>query len=128
MGGAELKELIFIASSHRDIQSFPEEVQHVMGFALYEAQSGAKHPSAKPLNGFNGAGVLEVVEDHDGDTFRTVYTVRLGDVVYVLHAFQKKSKRGVKTPQRDIDLVKTRLALAEKHHKERQGQGEGKGR
>lgn len=93
-----------------------------MGFALYLAQTGEKHLATKPLKGFGGAGVLEVVEDHDGDTFRAVYTVKFASAVYVLHAFQKKSKSGIKTLQTDIDLIKQRLKLAEQIHK--QGKGE----
>lgn len=93
-----------------------------MGFALYLAQTGEKHMAVKPLKGFGGAGVLEVVEDHDGDTFRAVYTVKFSSAVYVLHAFQKKSKSGIKTPQTDIDLIRQRLKLAELMHK--QGKGE----
>src|SRR5436305_1425681 len=85
-----------------------------MGYALQVAQEGDKHPDAKPLRGFGGAGVLEVVEDFQGDTYRLVYTVRLGQRVYVLHAFQKKSHRGSKTPKRDIDLIKQRYAEAER--------------
>lgn len=87
-----------------------------MGYALHQAQTGGKHPDAKPLTGFKGAGVLEVVEDFDGDTFRAVYTVKLKGVVYVLHAFQKKSRKGIKTPKQDIDLVKLRLKAAEALH------------
>lgn len=93
----------------KDLCGFPEDVRQVMGYALYLAQTGVKHGSAKPLRGFGGAGVLEVVEDHDGDTYRTVYTVRFADSVYVLHAFQKKSKRGIATPKHDIDLIRDRL-------------------
>jgi phage-related protein len=78
-------------------------------------------PAAKPLKGFTGAGVLEVVEDHMGDTYRAVYTVRFADAVYVLHAFQKKSKSGIATPQRDIDLIKTRLQRAQEHHTGKKG-------
>ena len=83
---------------------------------MYEAQKGNKHPSAKPLRGFGGAGVLEVVEDHDGDTYRAVYTVRLAGRVYVLHAFQKKSKHGIATPKAEMDLVERRLREAEAFH------------
>lgn len=83
-----------------------------MGVALQRAQLGGKHPDAKPLTGFGGAGVLEVVENDDGGTYRTVYTVTLPDAIYVLHAFQKKSKRGTKTPQREIDLIIERLKRA----------------
>lgn len=91
-----LKSVIWIGGSKDDLIAFPDEVVGAIGFALYEAQKGNKHPNAKPLHGFGGAGVLEVVEDHDGDTFRAVYTVRLAGRVYVLHAFQKKSKSGIK--------------------------------
>lgn len=84
-----------------------------MGYALHLAQNGGKHEAAKPLAGFGGAGVLEVVDNYDGDTYRAVYTVKFTDVVYVLHAFQKKAKRGIRTPQQDIDLVRERLKLAE---------------
>ena len=80
-----------------------------MGFALYLAQIGDKHPQAKPLKGFGGAGVLEVVEDHDGETYRATYTVRFAHAIYVLHVFHKKSKRGTATPKADIDLIKKRL-------------------
>ena len=83
-----------------------------MGYALYLAQIGDKHPSAKPLKGYVGAGVLEIVDNYDGDTYRTVYKVKLAGVVYVLHAFQKKSKKGIATPKKDIDLIKKRLKLA----------------
>ncbi len=88
-----------------------------MGFALYLAQIGEKHSAAKPLKGFGGAGVLEIVEDHDGDAFRAVYTVKIAGKVYVLHAFQKKSKSGIETPQAEIELIKHRLKLAEQMHK-----------
>lgn len=84
----------------------------MMGRALDAAQRGDKAPNAKPLRGFGGAGVLEIVDDHDGDTYRAVYTVRFAEAVYVLHAFQKKSKRGVATPKRDLDLIRWRLAAA----------------
>ena len=83
---------------------------------MYEAQIGGKHPAAKPLSGFGGAGVLEVVSNHDGDTFRAIYTVTLADAVYVLHAFQKKSKRGIKTPQHELEVIRARLRIAIRHH------------
>lgn len=85
-------------------------------FALYRAQKGGKHVSAKPLKGFGGAGVLEIVENHEGSTFRAVYTVKFAEVVYVLDAFQKKSKKGTKTPKGDIDRIKKRLKAAEQHY------------
>ena len=94
------------------LKTFPSAVQDEVGYALYLAQRGEKHISAKPLKGV-GSGVLEVVSEHRGDTFRAVYTVRLGDRVYVLHAFQKKSKRGIATPQIEIDLIRRRLKWAE---------------
>lgn len=96
-----------------------------MGYALYLAQSGEKHPSAKLLKGFKGAGVLEVVEDFDGDTYRAVYTVKLAGVIYVLHAFQKKSKHGLATPKQDIDLIEKRLKRAKEHYKENYSQQQG---
>ena len=120
MGEACTKEVIFVASAQEDLRAFPDDVKQVMGFALYEAERGGKHPAAKPLKGFKGAGVLEILDDHDGDTYRVVYTVRLEDELYVLHAFQKKSKKGIATPQSDLDLIAKRLALAERIHAERQ--------
>ncbi len=92
-----------------------QEVRQVMGYALYLAQMREKHPDAKSLKGFGGAGVLEVVDDHAGDTYRAVYTVKCADVVYVLHAFQKKSRRGRATSKRDMDLIKARLQWAQEH-------------
>lgn len=97
--------------------ALPRDVQHTIGVALMMAQAGGKHPSAKPLKGFEGAGVLEIVEDHDGDTYRAVYTVRFDEAVYVLHVFQKKSTRGIQTPKRVIDLIKARLRMAEREHR-----------
>lgn len=113
------KPVIWIGSSLEDLRDFPEPVQDEMGFALYQAQMGDKHVSAKPLKGFGGAGVLEVVEDHDGNTFRTVYTVKLASAVYVLHAFQKKSRKGIQTPAEEIEKVRRRLKIAIEDHKER---------
>jgi phage-related protein len=93
----------------------PDEVIDVFGFALHLAQSGKKHQQAKVLKGFGGAGVLEVVEDHKGDTYRAVYTVKFGQNVYVLHCFQKKSKQGIQTPKQDIDRIRERLKAAQEH-------------
>jgi phage-related protein len=112
------KPLIWIASARKDLIAFPEEVVRAMGFALYEARKGNKHPHAKPLRGFGGAGVLEVVEDHDGDTYRVIYTVRLVGRVYVPQAFQKRSKHGISTPKEEIDPMKARLRKAEEQHAE----------
>ncbi len=99
-----------------------------MGYALYLAQAGGKHPDAKPLRGFGGAGVLEVVDDFDGDTYRAVYTVKFKGAVFALHAFQKKSRKGTATAQRDLERVRQRLGCAERIHAEmfagRGGSGE----
>jgi phage-related protein len=111
-----VKPVIWIGSAKTDLSRFPEDVKDSMGFALYVAQQGGKHADAKPLRGFGGAGVLEIVEDHSGDTYRAVYTVRLAGRVYVLHAFQKKSKHGIETPRGEIDLIKRRLKRAEEVH------------
>ena len=112
------RPLLWVASSKRDYREFPSRVQDGFGFELYLAQTGQHPPSAKPLRGF-GSGTLELVEDFDGDTYRTVYTVRFGEAIYVLHAFKKKSKRGIKTPQSDIDLIRRRLRDAEQDHAQR---------
>ena len=112
-----VKRIDFIGSSKRDIREFPEEVKDDIGYALFEVQKGGKPASAKPLKGFSGAGVLEIIENFDGDTYRAVYTVKFQKVVYVLHCFQKKSKHGIKTPQHDIDLIKQRLKIAEEDYK-----------
>jgi phage-related protein len=106
-----MKRLIFVGDSQRVLSLFPDPVRHHVGFALYQAQLGGKHIDAKPLKNV-ASGVLEVVSDHRGDTFRTVYTVRLEKAVYVLHAFQEKSRRGIATPQGEIELVKDRLRRA----------------
>jgi len=119
------KDVVWVASSLDDLKEFPESVRQLMGFAIFQAQCGAKHINAKPLKGFKGSGVLEVVEDFDGDTYRTVYTVRFADVVYILHAFQKKSKKGIATPRHDIDLITARLRMAEQIHEARTSKREG---
>jgi phage-related protein len=110
------KRVEWVGSSRRDLKQFPKGVRLVFGQALFDAQLGEKHPAAKPLKGFGGAGVLEIVEDEAGSTYRAIYTVKLADVVYVLHAFQKKSKRGLKTPPQEIEKVRSRLKEAEKHY------------
>ena len=117
-----LKPVEWIGSSLKDLRAFPEVVRETVGFALYLAQIGDKHLAAKPLKGFTGAGVLEVVEDFDGETFRAVYTVRFASAVYVLHVFQKKSKTGIKTPKSEIDLVWQRLKVAEELHRKRKSE------
>ncbi|TAJ76616.1 MAG: addiction module toxin RelE [Gallionellaceae bacterium] len=110
-----IKPLEWVASSKKDLLSMPPEVIDVFGYALHLAQHGGKHPQAKPLKGFGSAGVLEVVEDDDGDTYRAVYTVRFGNALYVLHCFQKKSNKGIATPKQDLDLIRARLKLAQQH-------------
>lgn len=89
-----------------------------MGYALDVAQQGGKHADAKPVGGFGGAGVVEIVDDYDGNTYRAVYTVKFEGVVYVLHVFQKKSKRGIQTPKPEVDLIKSRLKRAQEHYAE----------
>lgn len=111
-----IKPVTWIGSTRADLTSFPEDVKDAIGYALYIAQRGEKHPDAKPLRGFGGAGIPEVVEDHAGDTYRAVYTVRLAGRIYVLHVFQKKSKRGIKTPKADSDLIESRHRRAEEEH------------
>jgi phage-related protein len=111
-GKPEVRPLKWVGSSKSNLIAFPDEVRKAMGHALYLAQIGTKAPKAKPLQGFGGAGVLEVVSDFDGDTFRAVYTVKFRGIVFVLHAFQKKSKKGIRTPQAEIELIKRRLKSA----------------
>ena len=115
-----LKPVIWVGSSRKDLREFPGPVQDHMGYALYVAQLGGKHRDTKVLSGFGGAGIVEIVKDYRGDTFRAVYTLRYAGRIFVLHAFQKKSKAGRKTPRRDMELVKQRLREAEQIAKEMQ--------
>jgi phage-related protein len=112
------KHVLWVGSSKKDLMAMPDEVKSAFGFALYLAQQGKKHQNAKPLKGFSGAGVLEVIEDNLGDTFRAVYTVKIAESIYVLHCFQKKSKHGIETPKQEIDLIRDRLKMAQDHAKE----------
>ncbi len=107
------KLLRWVASSKKDLMAMPEAVQDIFGYALHLAQEGRKHPDAKPLKGFGGAGVLEVVEDFHGDAYRAVYTVRFASAVYVFHCFQKKSTQGIATQKHDVNLIKSRLKAIE---------------
>lgn len=116
----QIKPVFWMASSRKDLKAFPKAVQSDVGYALFAAQRGEEYRSVKALKGFGGRSVLEIVAPHDGDTYRAVYTVKFEDAVYVLHAFQKKSTKGIATPQREIDLIRRRLADAEQHYKERQ--------
>jgi len=111
-----MRPLAWVGRAREDLLRFPDAVIRDVGYALYLAQLGEKHPGAKPLSGFGGAGVLEIVEDHQGETYRAVYTVRFAEIVYVLHAFQKKSKRGIATPPRERAMVRARLRRAEEEY------------
>ena len=112
------KPIAFVGSALDDLRDCPDEVRSDIGFALWDAQCGGKSALAKPLKGFGGAGVLEIVEAFDGEAYRAVYTVRLAGRIYVLHVFQKKSKRGIETPQADMDLIRQRLQRAQEMHKD----------
>jgi phage-related protein len=114
----ETKPVRWVGRSKEDLRRFPEEVRRRVGGALWDAQLGRKASYAKPLRGFGGAGVLEVVDDFDGNTYRAVYTVRFSGAVYVLHAFQKKSKRGSGVPKPDLDLIDQRLARAQEDYEQ----------
>lgn len=116
MSGVFVKQLVWVGSSLKDLREFPEAVKAEMGFALYEAQCGLKPLSAKPLKGFGGASVLEIVSDYQTDTYRAVYTVRFSQRVYVLHAFQKKSKKGIATAKAEVELINKRLRQAKSLH------------
>jgi phage-related protein len=113
-----VKPLCWVGSSKKDLMGLPETVVNIFGYALYLAQIGSKHDQAKPLKGFGSAGILEIIEDWEGNTYRAVYTVRLAGCVFVLHVFQKKSKRGVATPGKDMDLIRERLKVAEQMARE----------
>ena len=108
------RSVVWVGTSLVDVRAFPEEVKDEIGHALWVAETGGKHPSAKPLQGFGNAGVLEIGAEDAGGTYRTVYTVRLSDALYVLHAFKKKSTQGLKTPDRHLQVIKTRLREAER--------------
>ena len=121
---ASRKPLEWVGSSKDDLVTFPVPVKKELGHALHLAQSGEKPPNAKPLHGFGGAGVLEIVENYGGNAYRAVYTVKFAKAVYVLHVFQKKSTKGISTPQHDINLVKQRLAVAAEHYEQTYGSAE----
>ena len=111
---------MWVGSSLRDLRGFPREVRRNIGQALYTAQQGETDPSAKPLRGFGGGSVVEIVANHAGGTWRAIYTVRYTEAICVLHAFQKKSKRGIATPKKDIDLIRQRLAEIERLRRDRE--------
>jgi len=122
MGNEALKPVVWIASSKKDLLDFPPPTIRDVGHALYVAQCGEKPPNAKPLQGFGGASVLEIVLNEDGGTYRAVYTVRFELAVYVLHCFQKKSRSGIATPKHDVELVRGRLSIAEEDYRQWQEQ------
>jgi len=124
MDSEKLNPVRWVGSSLKDLKSFPPEVKAEVGHALYVAQQGDTDPAAKPLKGFGGVSVMEIVAPFDGNTWRAVYAVRFRGFVYVLHAFQKKSKSGIVTPKKDIDLIYQRLAAAERDYKERRNEHE----
>ena len=117
------KPVIWVGSSHKDLLAFPRAVQRDVGRALLYAQLGGKHPDAAPLKGFGGAGVLEIVERTESATYRAVYTVRLAGRVYVLHAFQKKSTKGIATPKHELELIRARLKAAQELHRQLEDEG-----
>jgi phage-related protein len=112
-----VKQCYFVGSAKRAISAMPKEVRAAFGVALFMAQTGTEADNVKALKGFGGRGVLEVIEGHDGDTYRAVYTVKFATAVYVLHAFQKKSKSGIATPKHELDLIAARLKDAEALHR-----------
>jgi phage-related protein len=116
-----LKPLEWVGSSKADLVGFPVPVRKEMGHSLHLAQAGEKPYSAKSLRGFGGAGVLELVENHDGNAYRTVYTVKFAQAVYVLHVFQKKSKKGIAMPKAELDLIKQRLKAAAEQYRRKYG-------
>jgi phage-related protein len=116
----EVKPIRWIGSSKKDLKAFPKSVQRDIGQALYAAQRGEEYPSVKALKGFKGRSVLQITAPYASDTYRAIYTVRFAGAVYVLHAFQKKSKKGIATPRAEIDLLWKRIADAERDHRERQ--------
>jgi phage-related protein len=120
----ELKPCVFIGSGRRDLKRFPAKVQNRVGYALNRVQQGDEPIAAKAPKGFGGRAVLEILDDFEGDTYRAVYTVRFAGTVYVLHAFQKKAKKGVATPKHEIELIKSRLREAEMHYRARTERGE----
>jgi phage-related protein len=116
MAAFNLKPVIWIGNTRAIVSNFPNDVKDSIGFALYIAQQGGKHAAAKVLRGFGAAHMLEIIADHMGDTYRAVYTVRMAHRIYVLHAFQKKSKSAIKTPKSEIDLIRSRMRRAEQEH------------
>ena len=111
------KKVLWVGSARKDLKKFPKPVQNEIGQTLWEVQMGQMPPSVKLLKGFSDGPVMEIIEDHDGDTYRAVFTARFADAIYVLHCFQKKSKRGAKTPRPDKELIRNRLNEVSKSHR-----------
>ena len=118
---ASLRPIIWAPQTLQELRNFPKMVKQEFGRALQFAQAGDKHPAAKPLKGFGGGGILEIVEDYDRGSYRAVYTVRFKQAVYVLHVFQKKSKKGIETARSDVNLIKERLKWAMQNHATKSG-------
>ena len=115
---SEEKQIFWIGSSKKDLMALPVSVRKFFGHVLDFAQRGDQHSAVKPLKGFGGAGVLEIIENDVGGTYRAVYTAKFEKAIFVLHCFQKKSKRGIETPKKDIDIIRNRLKVAELWTKE----------
>jgi len=111
------KELRWVGSSQKDFRKFPDEVHNELGFSLHLVQEGKTPARSKPLKG-KLSGTVELIDDYDGDTYRAVYTTKIGNILYILHAFKKKSKKGSETPKQEIDLVVSRLKIAQKNYEE----------
>ncbi len=120
MGVVTPRPVTWVGSSRADLKRFPPPVRRDVGQAIYAAQRGETDPAAKPMKGFGGARVMEIVDRHDTNTYRAVYTAQFDEAIYVLHAFQKKSKSGIATPTSEVDLIRRRLAEAERLHRDRQ--------
>src|SRR5262245_3942792 len=120
------RQIVYLGSSQKDAHKLPLEVQELFAYALEVALKGGQHEDAKPLKGFHGCSVVEGVGDYRGDTYREVYTVRYEEVIYVLHIFQKKSKKGITTPKKDMELIQQRLKWAEALYKDQYGKKKSK--
>jgi phage-related protein len=118
---ASVRPIIWAPQTLRELRSFPKHVKREFGRALQFAQAGDKHPASKPLKGFRGGAILEIVEDYDRSSYRAVYTVRFKEAVYVLHVFQKKSRKGIETSRADVNLIKERLKWATQNHATKSG-------
>ena len=119
-----LRPLLWVGSSLKDLRSFPEAVQDVMGYALFRAQLGERHPAAKALRG-KLRGLMEIVDEYRGNAYRVIYTTKLTSVIYALHVFRKKATRGIATPKREVELMQARYRWSQQHHHRQPGDGHG---